>query len=236
MRHLFFALAASAACVAPATASTVFSDGFNGENGGLTALNYAGFANFGVTGNVDLVKTPDYGISCAGGSGLCVDLDGTTGPGRITSIASFSFNAGDVVRFSYDLSGNQRGGGGDDWYSGFNFAGATQINNYGFNYAGTDVIIGSYSTNSINTSSSAVLGNAFTTKSVFFTAGTAGTLQFFVGTNSADNVGPIVDNATLDISAVPEPATWTMMIAGFGLAGGMVRRGRHAGRLLARQA
>lgn len=36
------------------------------------------------------------------------------------------------------------------------------------------------------------------------------------------------DNVALDVSAIPEPATWGMMIAGFGMIGGMTRRKRNA--------
>ena len=43
-----------------------------------------------------------------------------------------------------------------------------------------------------------------------------------VGTN--DSLGGYVDNIT--ISAVPEPATWAMMIIGFASAGSMVRSAR----------
>lgn len=39
-----------------------------------------------------------------------------------------------------------------------------------------------------------------------------------------DNSGTI----TLDVTAVPEPATWAMMIAGFGLVGGAMRRRKTA--------
>ena len=31
------------------------------------------------------------------------------------------------------------------------------------------------------------------------------------------------------LSAVPEPAHWALLIAGFGLVGGAMRRGRHGG-------
>ena len=34
----------------------------------------------------------------------------------------------------------------------------------------------------------------------------------------------VIDNLSLAVGAVPEPATWAMMIAGFGLAGVAVRR------------
>lgn len=222
MRNLAIALAACTAFVAPAHAATVFSDNFNGEAGGASVLNYNAFANFTVSGQVDLVRSPDYGIAC---SGSCVDLDGTTGPGTLTSRSSFAFNAGDVIRLSYDLSGSQRSAASDSWFSGFTFGSATQLNNYGFNYFGTDQVVGNFNTSSITTSSSLAGNTPFSTRSLFFTAGNSGTLHFNVGTNSADNVGPVLDNVRLDVSnPVPEPATWAMMIVGFGVVGASMRR------------
>ena len=46
-----------------------------------------------------------------------------------------------------------------------------------------------------------------------------GTLKYFYSANSQSQV----------LSAVPEPATWAMMIGGFGLVGGTMRRRRAAG-------
>ena len=43
--------------------------------------------------------------------------------------------------------------------------------------------------------------------------------------NNGDNFGAI----TFDITAVPEPATWGMMILGMGLIGAFVRRRRAGG-------
>lgn len=37
----------------------------------------------------------------------------------------------------------------------------------------------------------------------------------------------------VDLDAVPEPATWAMMLAGFGMVGGLVRRRSNAGPVLA---
>jgi hypothetical protein len=48
--------------------------------------------------------------------------------------------------------------------------------------------------------------------------------------NSADNFGAI----TFDIAAasgVPEPATWAMMLIGFGLAGGAMRSAKRRQKL-----
>jgi hypothetical protein len=44
----------------------------------------------------------------------------------------------------------------------------------------------------------------------------------------AVNVGliEVIDNVTFDVAAVPEPATWAMMILGFGATGALLRRRR----------
>jgi hypothetical protein len=71
----------------------------------------------------------------------------------------------------------------------------------------------------------AIPGNTpFTLSTFSFVAGNSGTLQFGLGTHSHDNVGPLVDSVSLDV--VPEPATWALMISGFGLAGAALRRRR----------
>jgi hypothetical protein len=49
------------------------------------------------------------------------------------------------------------------------------------------------------------------------------TLNF--GTTSHDNVGPILDNVSAS-GAVPEPASWALMLGGFGLVGGAMRSRR----------
>lgn len=218
----FIALAAIA-LAAPASAGVVFSDNFDTEAGGLSALNYAGFANFAATGNVDLVKSGDFGIVC---SGSCVDLDGSTGPGSIQSLASFAFNAGDTIRLTGSIGGSQRSGAFDNYSLGFQFGSSTTMLNYGFNFNASDIIVLPNTTTTGVTTSSTIAGtNPFGTYSIFFTAGTAGTLKFKFGTTSADNVGPLLDNVKLSIDArVPEPAAWAMMLAGFGLVGAAMRR------------
>ena len=64
----------------------------------------------------------------------------------------------------------------------------------------------------------------FVTSSFSFRALGAGNARIAFYTDSADNIGPLIDNVRLDVtSAVPEPATWALMILGFGLVGGMMR-------------
>ena len=225
MRFVSSVLALGAlSLAAPASAAVVFSDTFDAENGGNSALNYSGFANFLVVGNVDVVKSGDYGITC---SGSCVDLDGSTGPGVISSLASFAFNAGDKVRLSFDLGGNQRNADFDGFFAGFDFGSSETLIDYGFNFGGGDVIVlPTYTWSGISTGSGIAANTPFSTYSIFFTAGSAGALTFSIGTNSADNVGPLLDKVALSIdkAAVPEPAAWAMMLAGFGLVGSAMRR------------
>lgn len=61
-----------------------------------------------------------------------------------------------------------------------------------------------------------VLGRSFTGP-----AWNAGTLNlFYWDSNNFDNTGSVLAAVT---TAVPEPAAWTLMIGGFGLAGAMLR-------------
>ena len=50
----------------------------------------------------------------------------------------------------------------------------------------------------------------------------SGILTLNFGTTSADNIGPILDNVS--VQGVPEPATWGLVILGFGAVGGSMRR------------
>lgn len=223
----FYALLAASAIAlscAPLQAATVFSDDFNSEPG--NTLNHSSFANFNVTGQVDLVA-PVNGWGITVGSNV-VDLDGTAGPGRLTSKASFAFNAGDVIRLDFDLGGAQRGSSSDNYYAGFEFGAMVDMIDYGFNFFGSDSIAlaGLNSTTGVSTSTSVAGSDPITTRSIFFTAGNAGSLNFYVGTSSSDNVGPLLDGVRLNITpgAVPEPASWALMIGGFAIAGAAMRR------------
>jgi PEP-CTERM motif len=88
-----------------AFAAPIFLDNFNSENGGIGALNYAGFANWTVNnGTVDLIGNGYFDFYP--GNGLYVDLDGSTFQAGTLS-TNMSFAPGAYI-LSFDLGGNQR--------------------------------------------------------------------------------------------------------------------------------
>ncbi len=204
-------LAGSAMLAAlPASAADVFVDDFEGYGSQAVPWNGGGVWSV-VEGSVDLVDTPNYGITCAGGDGFCVDLIGTAPGGEVTgeimNTAAFFLAAGSYT-FSFDYSGNQRGAAASSFSAFISDGGA-------------------------NTPFSVTLGplasNApWTTYSGTFSVLTAGNYNIsFDQQAGPGNIGNLIDNVALR-SAVPEPATWAMMILGFGLVGGAMRRRRSA--------
>jgi hypothetical protein len=225
MNSTFTRLAAAAVlatAAASAQAVTVLADDFDSENGGTSALNYTGFANWTVQGAVDLVQDGDFGLA---GDGAFVDLDGSPGPGRMTTTQSYAFAAGDVVRFSASIGGSQRG----DWNDfglGFSFSGPVTVAWYelggGF---GDQRLFEGITTFGFTSSTSVPSSDPFQTWSIAFKALTAGSFTASVDTSSADNFGALFDDARITV-AVPEPGTWAMLAAGLALVAGAAKRRR----------
>ena len=91
---------------AASAATVVFNETF--DTYGSTQLNFEGGDVFDVkNGTVDLVSSGDYGIDCAGGTGGCVDLNGSTGDVGLL-FADLTFDAGVQYELSFSLGGNQR--------------------------------------------------------------------------------------------------------------------------------
>lgn len=71
------------------------------------------------------------------------------------------------------------------------------------------------------------LADGLTHQSFSFTATSASNVLSFFNLNYAGNIlrkGPLLDNVT--VTAVPEPETWAMLMAGLGMVGFMAKRRR----------
>ena len=95
--------------VPPAMAITSLIDNFD-EN--PAQLNYYGFSNWDVlNGSVDTIASGQGGffIDCPGGTGICLDMDGTTNnAGDLVSKQTFSQG---TYQLSFEVSGNQQPSG-----------------------------------------------------------------------------------------------------------------------------
>jgi len=227
-------LAAMALGAGAAQAAQVFSDNFNSENGGVVASAYTGFANFTVaTGAVTL----EEGARCAGGSGGCVGLDarGSSGFAQLETTNAISYSAGSVVTLTYEIAGNGADCSScdaDDRYeAGFLFSNIGEtindVTTDGFDQGALVVDTG---TLLFGDGFPVFFNEPFTVHTASFTATVAGSFNLDFDSGSADGIGPLLDNVTVDVTGggVPEPASWALMITGFGLAGTALRRQRLA--------
>lgn len=208
-----------------AGAAVLFSDNFDTDAVKSTGwfANDASLANFSViSGSVDLISATNnmFGLT---GTGNFVDLDGTSGHGgTLQTTGTFSFAAGDAVTLDIRASGNQRNSSPDGLFAGFAFTGAPSF---------TDLMTTGFTSTSI--SGDQLLGNVtlasdapYQDFTISFTAVSAGAVGLLVGTDSHDNIGPLLDEITLGATLVPEPSSWALMVLGFAGAGVMVRRRR----------
>lgn len=197
---------------APAIADTVyFSENFDSYS---PTLNFFAF-NAPLTvasGTVDVVASNTYSIDCLGGTGNCLDLDGSTWQGGKMSL-NLALGAGDY-QVSYWASGNQRWGSNDALYFALTGYAPGQV-------AGTTALLNTFAPD-----------DPFVQIAANFSLLSAQVLTLSWYTASNDNIGPVIDNIAVTgnpASETPEPGTLVL----FGLALGGLILGRHRDELIA---
>jgi hypothetical protein len=129
------------------------------------------------------------------GNGHYLDLDGSTNQAGVLS-TSLSLTAGTTYTLSFSLAGDHRGAGPD--IVDVNFGGAS-------------------------TTLTPATTDGFSTFTLSFTPSSSGAYTLSFHDRGADNQGALLDNVSVT-SAVPEPASVVLMLAGLGLVGVARRR------------
>jgi hypothetical protein len=189
------AAAASLALAPAAFAGIVLSDDFDSQ--APDDLNWGGDSVFFVSsdpGSVDLIGAGGA-FDFYPGNGGYLDLDGSTGSGNDP--------AGEITSFANFGAGTYT----LKFQLGGNARGAPSQT--------TRILLGDFSVDILLASGDPLANYSFT-------FATTGGQLIFRELGPSNQQGNILDDVSL--ANVPEPATWAMMILGFGAAGSMIRR------------
>lgn len=198
-------LASALVFTVSANAGVIFEDNFDSEVPDVLVqtgsdTNYTSFTNWTVTnGTVDLVANNDWGLKCAGNTGKCVDLDGSTSNAGVFTSTSLSLAVG-TYELSFDISGNQRNRASDD----------------------LTVSLGGFFNQDFTLASNV----PWQTVSHVLSVTNASSSSFIFNHQGGDNIGIMLDNVSLSTVSVSEPATFALL--GLGLLGLGVARKRQA--------
>ena len=201
MRYIFAFVAITMSF--PVNAATpVYTENFDQYSPNQVPWNGSGVWS---TGNsVDLVASGSLSLTCVGGSGNCVDLSGST-PGALSRMIDLT--AG-LYSLTFQYTGNQL----DDNPPG-TFRLVSSIN----------VTLNGVTNTITPLSNSGAVFQTFTSTYEVLTGGPV-TLAFSQNGGGDQFRGSIIDS--ISIAAVPEPATWALMLLGFGVVGKSVKSDR----------
>lgn len=214
-------IAAIAALTAGAgQAATIVNGSFEeGVDPGETFITLSAGDSTSITGWTVLANGVDYigGYWDASEGNRSIDLS-ALGAGRLSQTSLQDMIAGQSYRISFDMSGNPDGG---EFLASLVMSvtgGVAQI----FNYQVTEA----------NARDNMLYQTFFYD---FTASGPIQDLQF--SSLERNPFGPVIDNVRIEeiggSAIVPEPGTWAMMIAGFGLVGLGARRRRTMARVAA---
>lgn len=200
MRYLI-AMAALGMAVPAQAATTVFTEDFDSY---AQQVPWGGDGVWTTGNSVDLVQSLNFGLTCV--TGRCVDLTGSGSPG---SISRAIILAAGLYSLTFQFTGNQLDGVGDQ-------PNIRPEASFNVSFNGVTSMVGPLANNS----------TAFQTFSGTYNVLTDGpvTLSFTQLPGGDLFRGSIIDSIV--ITAVPEPATWVLMILGFGIVGSALRRRR----------
>lgn len=249
-----FACATLSAMAAPAQAARIFFGSFNGDYGGATVQNINGADNeltspLGIIGggHIDLIKSGDLGVNCGAGFTSCISLEASdTTFGGVRTIdrsnpmggSQFILHAGDAVQVTFSLSGNQRSDPAtiDRFSAGVEFRDVVDLAELSRAGFWTPRTIDPPATFGIMFSNVPIASSQdFQLYTLNFVSPIDTSFFFQIKAGAGiteccgDGLGPILNYVAVDVTpagAAPEPAAWALMLGGFGLAGGMLRRRR----------
>ncbi|WON73863.1 PEP-CTERM sorting domain-containing protein [Nitrosospira sp. Is2] len=186
-------------------AATIFSDNFDSYV--PDQLNWVppGISGWTITGGTVDLHGAGGGYDVLPGNGSYVDLDGSSFASGLF-LNNVNLTGGTTYLLSFDLSGSQRG-------------------------IHTDTVQVSFG----STTASYLLNSTdpFSTFTLNFTPGSDGSYSLSYLNAGGDNRGAFLDNVSVSsvpgpVSNVPEPETYTMILAGLAMMG-LVARRRKAG-------
>jgi hypothetical protein len=175
-----------------------------------TSIINGGFDNnltgWTTSGKIDVATAGVY-VGCCGASGTLAQMASKRaffGDGDFIGTNTLTQSFATTIGRTYDFSFDSATFGGGPQQVSYNIGGQTGTTNLtAANFAGLRTFTGS-----------------------FVASATTSTASFF-NTTGPDSVDASVDNVSV-VASVPEPATWGMMIVGFGMVGVATRRRKAA--------